>query len=116
MKRVLAIAALAALPGLTLAGRVFVLADDQGQRQNYAAFRESPWPEAAAEHEQFRQIADALKRDRSLGVMMIAPDRAAMQRAERALGTHLRYKLRRLAIRERVGPLKPIVLFGQRER
>jgi chlorite dismutase len=116
MKRALALLALAAFPALTLAGRMFVLADDRGQRHQYAAYSEAPWPAAAAEREQFAQIAAALRQDVNLGVMMIAPDREAMQRAERALSAHLRQKQRRLAIRQQVGPLVPVVLYGRRER
>jgi hypothetical protein len=116
MKRTIALLALAVLPALTLAGRIFVLADDRGQRHPYAAYREAPWPAAEAEREQFARIASDLGRDPALGVMMIAPDREAMQRAERALSAPLRQKQRRLAIRQQVGPLVPGVLYGRRER
>lgn len=116
MKSALAVLLLAALPSLTFAGRVFVLADDQGQRHHYAAFQEFPWPAADAEKDAFGRIAAGLRQDRNLGVMMVAPDRAAMQRAERALAPHLRHKPRRLAIREKVGPLQPVVMYGRRER
>jgi hypothetical protein len=116
MKRAIALFALAAFPVLTLAGRMFVLADDQGQRHQYAAYREAPWPPVEAEREQFAQIAGELSKDKSIGVMMIAPDRDAMQRAERALAGPLRQKQRRLAIRQQVGPLVPVVLYGRRER
>ena len=116
MKRAIALLALAAFPALTLAGRMFVLADDQGQRHQYAAYRETPWPAAEAEREQFAQIAGELSKDKGIGVMMIAPGRDAMQRAERALAGPLRQKQRRLAIRQQVGPLLPVVLYGRRER
>lgn len=115
MKLALALLVLCALSAAAQAGRVFVLADDQGQRHQYAAYRESPWPEADAEAGEFAQIARALKNDRDLGVMMIAPDRDALQRAERALAAQLRQKGRRLAIRQQVGPLAPAVLYGRRE-
>ena len=115
VKLATALLVLGALSAAAQAGRVFVLADDQGRCHLYAAYRESPWPEADAEAGEFAQIARALKNDRSLGVMMIAPDRDALQRAERALATQLRQKARRLAIRQQVGPLAPAVLYGRRE-
>jgi hypothetical protein len=85
MRLVTALLVLGALCAPAQAGRVFVLADDQGQRHLYAAYREAPWPEADAEAGQFAQIASTLKYDRDLGVLMIAPDRNALQRAVRAL-------------------------------
>jgi hypothetical protein len=111
-----ALLALAAASGPVRAGRVFVLADDRGQSRPYAAYREAPWPAAEAEAEEFARIDGALSADRDLGVMMIAPDREALRRAERALSLHLRQVARRLAIRLQVGPLAPGVLYGHPER
>jgi hypothetical protein len=115
MKLAIAVFVFGAIAAAAQAGRIFVLADDQGQSHQYAAYRETPWPGADAEAGEFALVARALSSDRSLGVMMIAPDRDALQRAERALAAQLRQKVRRLAIRQQVGPLAPAVLYGHRE-
>jgi len=104
--------------GATLAGasRVFVLADTHGQRQQYVTFEQLRWPDAGAERRTFAMIGTALDRDSALGVMMIAPDAAAEERAARALRSHLQTRKRRLAIRHRVGPLEPGILYGRADR
>ncbi len=96
--------------------KVFVLADNQGQRRQYVAFEQQQWPDTEAERHTFAKIASALDKDRTLGVIMIAPDTAAEERAAQALRRHLAEKQRRLAIRHRVGALAPGVMYGRLDR
>jgi len=118
MKSLLATVLLLACHATAVAepARVFVLADNQGQRRQYVAYEQQQWPAAEAERHTFAAIASALDKDRTLGVMMIAPDPAAEERAARALRRHLAEKQRRLAIRHRVGALAPGVLYGRLDR
>ena len=118
MKSLLATVLLLACHAAAVAepARVFVLADTHGQRRQYVAYEQQQWPDTEAERYTFAKIGRALDRDRTLGIMMIAPDPAAEERAALALRRHLAEKQRRLAIRHRVGALAPGVLYGRLDR